>query len=465
MRGRMVSVVAVAAALSLVAACGGGTRDDEAATLDGEGQADGGGNGQDGSGDAACEGATLEATEVGITADTITVTVMADTGAQAVPGMANGSVEAVEAWAELVNEQGGLACRQVEVRTYDSKINPDESRNGYVEGCESSFAMVGTFAIAVADASPLAECRDQAGEPTGLPEVAATAQSVLHYCNPTTYGASGQGQPCPPVEGVREIQVATALGEYMTSELGDDAHGIYLVANTTPATVAGIMPVIRHMQDVGLRADAEAGASGRDPQSHFTPYATTLADEQSTFVFNSASFPTFLTFRREAVAQGDDSVEMWMCQSTCYDPAYIEAAGDLAEGTQILLSHLPFEEAGANEEMQTFVDRVETHNGFSILSWTAARLFEEAVRRVVEADGPNALTRQSLLDAMEAIEDFDADGLIGPVTPSEKLPSRCIVVVEVTGGGFERVYPEAEGELACGDHATIEIDPATAFRG
>lgn len=465
MRGRTVAVVAVAA---LVAACGGGTRDDAGTGLaDEQSEAsgrDGGAGG--GNGDSAeCEGATLEATEVGITADTITVTIMADTGAQAVPGMANGSVEAVQAWADLVNEQGGLACRQVEVRTYDSKINPDESRNGYVDGCESSFAMVGTFALAVADASPLAECRDQSGATTGLPEVAATAQSVLHYCNPTTYGAAGQGQPCPPVQGVREIRVATALGEYMTSELGDDAHGIYLVANTTPATVAGVMPMVRHLQEVGLSADAEAGASGSDPQSHYTPYATTLADEESTFVLNTASFPSFLTFRREAAAQGDDSVEMWMCQSTCYDPAYIEAAGDLAEGTQILLSHLPFEEADANEEMQTFVDRVDTQNGFAILSWTAARLFEEAVRQVVEADGPNALTRQALLDSMEAIEDFDANGLIGPVTPSEKLPSRCIVVVEATADGFERVFPEAEGELECGEHASVELDPATAFRG
>lgn len=450
----------VAVAALVVAGCGGGTRDGEVSGLGGEEPAT-----EASGGDAACEGVELEATEIGVSADEITVTVMADTGSQAIPGMANGSVEAVEAWADLVNEQGGLACRQVEVRTYDSKINPDESRNGYVDGCQSSLAMVGTFALAVVDASPLAQCEDQAGQPTGLPEVTAVTQNVLHFCNPTTYAVGGQGQPCPPVEGTREFQVAAELGEYMSSVVGDDAHGIFLVANTSPSTVASVMPLVRALQDAGLEADAEAGAAGSDPQSHYTPYATTLADERSNFVYNTATFPSFLQFRNEAAAQGDDSVELWMCISTCYDPAFIEAGGDMAIGTQVVLNHLPLEEAGANEEMQTLVDRVDTHNTFSIQSWLASRLFETAVRQVVETEGPNGLTRASLLDALGSIEDFDAGGLIGPVTPSEKLPPACIVVVEATPDGFERVFPETEGELSCGEHRTVELDPTTAFSG
>lgn len=461
-RGRMLSVVVVAAIAAT--ACGGGTRNDGSSGLGGEASPRAGAGG--GSTDAACEDAELEATEVGVSADTLTVTVMADTGSQAIPGMANGSVEAVQAWADLLNEQGGLACRQVEVRTYDSKLNPDESRNGYVDGCQSSLAMVGTYALSVVDASALAQCEDQAGEMTGLPEVAAVNLSALHYCNPTTYSWSGQGQPCPPVEGRREITVADTLGAYMTSTLGDDAHGVYLIANTSPSIVAASIPLVRQLQEAGLDADMEAGAAGSDPQSHYTPFAATLADEQSRFVYSTATFPSFLQFRTEAASQGDDSVEMWMCLSTCYDPAFIEAGGDLAVGTQVVLTNLPFEEADANEEMQTFLDRVDTHNSFAIQSWISARLFEEAVRQLVDAEGPNAVTRSALLAQLDALEGFDADGLIGPTTPSDKQPARCIVVVEAEAdGSFARVFPEAEGEFACGDYATVELDPTTAFDG
>jgi hypothetical protein len=469
-RVRIVSMVVVAA-LVAATACGGGTRDDEATRLDDQSGSGAAGDTGDDRGSAngaddACEGVELEATEVGVSADTLTVTVMADTGAQAIPGLANGSVDAIEAWADLVNEQGGLACRQVEVRTYDSKLSPDESRNGYVDGCQSSFAMVGTYALTVVDATPLAECEDAAGEATGLPEVAAVALNGPHYCNATTYIWTGSGQPCPPAEGSREVTVATELGEYMTAELGDDAHGVYLVATTSPSVIAASMPLVRQLEETGLDADLEAGAAGSDAQSHYTPFAATLADEQSTFVYNTASFPSFLQFRREAATQGDDSVEMWMCISTCYDPAFIEAGGDLAVGTQVVLTNLPFEEAAANEEMQTFVDRVETRNSFAVQSWISARLFEEAVHQVVEADGPNGLTRASLMDALDAVEDFDAGGLIGPSTPADKMPARCIMVVEAQADGtFARVFPEAEGELSCGEHTTVELDPATAFGG
>jgi ABC-type branched-subunit amino acid transport system substrate-binding protein len=450
-------------------ACGGGERNDGAATgPPGEAApaAGGGAGGASGASNADCAGAELEATEVGITADTITVEVMADTGAQAIPGMANGSVEAIEAWADMVNEEGGLACRQVEVRTYDSKISPDESRNGYVDGCQNAFAMVGTFALSVADVTPLAECPDQAGEPTGLPEVPAVTQSVVHSCNPTTIPVVGPGQPCPPAEGERPVEVSTAPGEYIVEQVGEGAHGVYVMATTSPAVQQATIPGMRYMQDAqGLTADAEVGAKGSDTQSHYTPFAATINDEGSQFVLSNTTFPGFILLRREAASQGDDSVGLWLCQATCYDPAFIEAAGDVAEGTHVMLTHIPYEEAAENEEVQTFVDRVDTHNTFSNSSWMAARLFQQAVEDVVAADGPNALNRASLLEALEAVEGFDANGMIGPTTPSERAPSPCMVVVRVEGGEFTRAFPEEPGTFHCGDTDTIEIDPTTAFEG
>ncbi len=414
-----------------------------------------------------CDGVTLEATETGISEDTITVTVMADTGSQAIPGMANGSLEAVQGWANVVNENGGLACRQVEVRTFDSKILPDEARNGYIDGCENSFAMVGTFALAVSDMSPLLSCTDQAGQATGLPEVPGVVIIPLHACNPTTFPVVAGGQPCPPVQGVRDIKVATSTGDYVHEVLGDSAHGVYIVANTSPTTVESVMPLYQYMQDVqGIVADAEAGAKGTDPQSHYTPYATALRDSQSNFVFNSATFPSFLQFRNEAAAQGDDSVQLWLCQATCYDPAFGPAGGGLFTDIKVVITSLPFEEAGLNEEVQTFVDNVPTHNTFSTTSWLASRLFERAVNDVVAAEGPNGLTRASLLEALANVADFDANGMIGPTTPSERGPNPCIVVMNTEADGtFTRAFPEEPGTFYCGDIDTINLDPSTAFSG
>src|ERR1700748_3597772 len=78
-------------------------------------------------GSKGCSGVTLQSTDVGVTPTTITIEMMADIGASSIPGMADGSVAAVQGWAKLLNSEGGLACRQVKVRVFDSKIDPTQS--------------------------------------------------------------------------------------------------------------------------------------------------------------------------------------------------------------------------------------------------------------------------------------------------------------------------------------------------
>src|SRR6202044_647619 len=75
----------------------------------------------------ACAGVKLQSTDIGVTPTTITVEIMADIGASSIPGMADGSVAAIQAWAKLLNSEGGLACRQVKGRGFDSKIAPTHS--------------------------------------------------------------------------------------------------------------------------------------------------------------------------------------------------------------------------------------------------------------------------------------------------------------------------------------------------
>ena len=119
--------LALAIATSMaIAACGssGGGSDDGL----------GGGNTTTSATDA-CKGKTLEASETGVTATDIKVTVMADVGSPLRPGLFQGSVDGVNAWAQYVNANGGLACRNVTVVEADSKLSPDEAKNGITTAC------------------------------------------------------------------------------------------------------------------------------------------------------------------------------------------------------------------------------------------------------------------------------------------------------------------------------------------
>src|SRR5690606_26427633 len=102
-----------------------------------------------------------------ITPTEIRVGVIADTGSPLAPGLFQGAVDAVEAWAKYMNEkEGGLAGRKIVVDVYDSGLDPNKSRNAIIEACERDFAIVGTAALFVNNVDDLVGCKDAKGAAT-----------------------------------------------------------------------------------------------------------------------------------------------------------------------------------------------------------------------------------------------------------------------------------------------------------
>jgi len=58
----------------------------------------------------------LQATDIGVTPTAITIDIMADVGSPLAPGLFQGAVNAINAFASDVNARGGLACRKLIVR-------------------------------------------------------------------------------------------------------------------------------------------------------------------------------------------------------------------------------------------------------------------------------------------------------------------------------------------------------------
>src|SRR4029077_3597694 len=108
-----------------------------------------------------CKTTALTASEVGVTPTTITVTVMADTGSPLRPGLFQGSVDGVQAWAKYINANGGLACRQVVVKVADSKLTADDAQNGITTACGNSLSLVGTTVLFLDNMKPAEQCKDK----------------------------------------------------------------------------------------------------------------------------------------------------------------------------------------------------------------------------------------------------------------------------------------------------------------
>ena len=406
---------------------------------------------------------TPKATDVGITADSITIEVMADVGSPLAPGLFQGNVDAMNAFAKYTNDNGGLACRKLVVKTWDSKLSADESKNGLIDACKNALALVGGNALFNPDQSPATGCADKAGKATGLPDIAALANNNEEACNPQAFVIAGISEKCPVTLGQpRPITVVTGPGKWWVNEFkGTKLHGIYLIAGDLPGPIQSEVVSAEAFEKTGIVWDGLPKVSGRDEQVAYTPRIQTMNTNHSNFVFNGSNDRAMINAEKEAKAQGYTGVKLWGCGLSCYTRAFLQAGPDV-EGTYVWMQFLPFEEASSNKELKAYVDSVGANkiDSFGAQAWQAGVLFRQAVNDVVSKSGPNGLTRASLLDALNSIHEFDANGMMGTKDP--KGMSACYVMMQVKGGKYVRVYPEKPGTFDCdpGNLTTVTVDPA-----
>lgn len=410
----------------------------------------------------ACSSEALQATEIGVTASDITVEVMADTGSPLAPGLFQGNVDGMKAYAAYVNAHGGVGCRKLVVRAWDSHLDANESKNGLIDACGKAVAMVGGNALFNPDPAPMTGCVDEAGAATGLPDLAALAVDVNEMCAKGVFVIQSVSETCPIVPGVRPIEAMVgALRWWQQQYRGTDLHGLFLVPGDLPTTIQASTAIIDAMKLTGLRFDDIRKVSPRDAQTAYTPKVQSLKEHDSNFVYDGSNDTVMITMRKEARAQGSDSVKLWACSLSCYTNKFLVQGGSDVEGTYAWMQFLPFEEASANKELAAYVAGVgaDKVDSFGAQAWQAGALFKQVVDEIVAADGPNAITRAKILERLAATKDFTANGWIGKKPLRGTSP--CFMMVQVKGGKWTRVYPEKPGTFDCNDKniVTVEVDP------
>jgi ABC-type branched-subunit amino acid transport system substrate-binding protein len=202
--------------------------------------------------------------------------------------------------------------------------------------------------------------------------------------------------------------------------------------------------------------------SGRDEQSAFTPRVQALKSVSGNFVYNGSNDVAMIKMRKEAKAQGLDSVKVWACSLACYTKNMTASGGADVEGTYVWMQFLPFEEADSNTELKAYIDSVgaDKVDSFGAQAWQAAAAFRQVVNGIVAKSGPNAITRSAILTDLAALKDFDANGWTGK--KSLRGVSNCFLVMQVQSGKFVRSYPAEKGKMDCQDTniTTVTLDPA-----
>jgi len=406
--------------------------------------------------------------EVGIDADTIRIAVIADVDNAARPGLFEGSVNGVKAFAKYINSKaggGGLAGRKVQVDFIDSKLSPDEARSALLKACEEDFAIVGTTALFLSNIQPMVDCVDKTGAATGLPDVPILQTEVAHQCNPISFPIIAGALDCSTKD--QHPQTYTARAGQITefqSKKHKDLHGSFLIPKDLKSTINATLPVIAGVEAAGVKNDDEFQISGQATQAEYGPIATSLKQNNSTYFYNGSDYKANLSVRREAKIQGVTSVEVWDCSLACYDSRTISEGGTDVEGQNVNIFFIPFEEAKQNAAVDAFMKNIggrSKADGFGAQAFVAGLFFRDVVNKIVDADGENGLTRAKFLETARGMHDFsaevDGDSMIGKTDVGAHKANGCFMTMQIKNGKYVRVFPKKKGTLNCNADNTSQV--------
>ncbi|UDY34909.1 ABC transporter substrate-binding protein [Dermatobacter hominis] len=458
----MVSVLAVAAALSIVAGCGASGGDDasedESPSTTAAAQ---GSKGADvdspdfGSISAPCHAGefTVADGEQQAAAGTIQIGVPNDRGSTLRPGLQKPIWDASVAFAGWCNDQGGIGGLKIEIVDMDAKLFDVEA--AMQQACGTAFAMVGggmaqdNLQFSGKDGSDFHRC--------GLIDIPAYAVSTEKS------ESNGQVQPIPnPAHNASNTWFQDFKKLYP-----DDSKAWIPVWGNLPSLEIVKAKQVAVAEATGFEqvGDLNYPVAGT---TDWTPLALSIKEkgaESLSWTGESADVAKVLQVLRTQGWEGRALLE-----SNQYDPIFVETAGpEAVEGSVVRMAVHMMEEADKWPAIRKYLDLVEKYvpDGdtalLGIQSMSAWLLFATSANTCAEQNG-GTLDRTCILEAAAANDAWTGGGLHakedlagGP----EITASPCSMLMVVKDGKYERLYPEIDGTDDDGDGFHCPSDGVT----
>jgi ABC-type branched-subunit amino acid transport system substrate-binding protein len=388
--------------------------------------------------------------EKGLAPDSIRIGVIIDVGDGRVSDqMSESAAQAVEAWANNINNEGGLAGRDVTVERFlTSPLLADHAEIIDLACNRDIFALVGSAALFDNDGldqlqSP--ECRlpDFPAQVTSKERLESTVTTVSNpiVSDPWLAGWAryyAENNPEGAVAAATmllDVPVSVINGSRMIEAVG--IHGFEFVYRPEVAFDTDFVAEVGQIAEVAPQVLTWPNDGGR-----------------------------LITLLSELDAQEVD-IPTIDCGQACYSRFWVEDAGAQGNGVSAWLATRPLEEADLNGELTRYLfllgrsDPTAIPTSTGVNAWASALLFEEAVKRAVGVDtpayDPTSLTRASVLAAASTIASWDAGGLHGLANPAAGLASPCFVLLTLGDGVWNRTFPERRGEFDCAPENLVPL--------
>jgi ABC-type branched-subunit amino acid transport system substrate-binding protein len=404
------------------------------------------------------------ATEVGVSASTINIAVVADVDNAIAPNVFKGVVDGAQAGAKYVNANGGAAGRKLKVDFIDSHLNPNQTRNAIITACGQDLAMVGTATALFSGLDDMTGCKDKAGAATGLPDIGAIVLGTPEACAAVSFPVIPSQIDCATVgKNPQTYRGNQGVFTYLAKK-NPKLNGPFIKTNDSPDAERSTDVLTQASEHAGIDVTSTPTLSNRDTQSAFTTIVSKMKQDGSNWSDNGLAAPGAVLLRQEAAVQGlTDPKIVWQCTSACYDEKQMAAAGSAMDREYMDLGFLPFSEASANKTLAGFLKYVgkDNANAFAVYGFEAVLAFKAAADDANKSS--DGLTRASLLAALKNTTSFNAGGMVGTVNIGGKVPSSCFMLIQWNNGRFNRVYPTKKGTFDCttSNRYTFQADLTT----
>jgi len=405
-------------------AAGDGTAAEAAGPGGGE-QVQASGTSPAGAGDAPTE--ELRASDVGITPTEIVVGHVTQLSGP-VPGLFEGSVRGINAYAAYINSKGGIAGRKLRVEVRDDQFDAAQNRSVTTELLGKTFGLIG--GISLYDDASAAEVGK-----SGAPDIPALALNKVRADLPNNFA------PQPNAD-----HAATGQFLWFQREFPDAVKSVGSIYGDVPSAKRSHENFRKAAESLGYVWKYDRGY--QPTETDFTADVIRMRQSGVKAVFLVALDAKNIARVLKAAAQQNWKPDVWMLGASAYDRTLLTLAGPAAEGVHVysIASLYAGEDGGSVPEVKLYnewLGRVapgKSADYYSVMAWASGMLLTQAIEKA----GPNP-TRASVVAALKTITKFTANGLQAETNPADKGPSTCYLIMKVEGGRYRRVDPAGTG--------------------
>jgi ABC-type branched-subunit amino acid transport system substrate-binding protein len=344
------------------------------------------------------------------------------------------SFDGVEAYFDYINSKGGIYGRELVLdgKRDDTGVNNQSEVQGLLN--EDVFAAIPISTLLFTGADLLAD----ANIPTFGWNINEEWGSENAPGAPNLFGEKGSFL-CFTCDG--------ALVPWLTKKVG--AKKVAILGYNVPQSAACVEGLENSFEKYPSAEIAFKDDSLAFGVTDVSAQVAQMKEDGVEFVTTCMDFNGTLTVAREMRLQGLDATQYL---PNAYNHEFVEENAEFFEGSYALTFFTPFETRPRPKGLKLYEKWIKESGGDrnenSLAGWINADLFVTGLK----AAGPD-FTQQKVIDAINAIPDYTAQGLLAPIdwsiAHSQEPPLECTAISKIEDGKFVPTFGKKGKPFIC----------------